>query len=117
MELDAGLIDLLFVVGGAALALIGNWLWGLAKARPDYDEIEAMTKRMVEAAQQMWHLDNEEKYEFVTDKLSDWLKTKGWNISPDLINVFIESAVRLLRREESFCEDLDTRSNDGGEVE
>lgn len=100
MELDTGLIDLLYVASGAAIALVMTYIWGLFKARPDYDEIEQMTRRMVEAAQQMWELSNEEKYAYVSDTLSKWLKMKGWDISPELIQVFIESAVRLLRREE-----------------
>jgi hypothetical protein len=98
--MDSTLIDLLFGVGGAVIAfLVGAGILGLKK-RPDYDKIEFIVTKLVEAAQQMSRLSNEEKYDYVVAHLSAWLKSQGWNISPDLIEVFIESAVRLLRREE-----------------
>lgn len=102
MNVDSGLIELLYVAGGAAFAFLASFVFELLKRRPDYDEIEKMTTRMVEAAQQMWELTNEEKYVYVTQALSKWLKAKGWDISPELIQVFIESSVRLLRREEKL---------------
>lgn len=99
-QLDPKLVDLLFVALGAGAVLIWNFVIGLLKRLPNYDEIEQMTQRMVEAAQQMAQLSNEEKYNYVVEQLSAWLKTKGWDISPELIHIFVESAVRLLRREE-----------------
>lgn len=99
MNLDPTTFDFILTFGGTLIGALAYWLFNTKiKTHPDYDVISEMAYRIVTAAQQMYKEDNAKKFAYATKQLSDFLKAKGWNISPDLIETFIEYAVFLMKR-------------------
>ena len=55
--------------------------------------------RMCVYAAQQTIKDNEEKKQFVLDRVTEWLKSKEIAITPEQLDILIESAVLAMKRE------------------
>lgn len=62
------------------------------------DNLTGFINACVYAAQQTIK-DNEEKKQFVLDRVTEWLKSKEIAISPEQLDILIESAVLTMKRE------------------
>lgn len=100
--MDSNILVSLSVIGGLLVGVAGSYLYSILKNRPDFYTLQEMARAAVEAAEQMYKQGtNSEKLDYASKRLSEMLKTYGWNVPSDLIRALIEQAVSILNRKQN----------------
>lgn len=94
LEILEKLVQVAIVVGIAYFVRWAQW-------RFSDDELQIIKDIVFDGvlySQQVWgHLGGKERYDFAMAKISEELRSRGINISPERLDLFIESAVKFAK--------------------
>ena len=93
----------LLVVGLIAVAVVGYLLYvahafGAQKAQTQFVKLTNIIRTVVNQADAIGSMTNEQKYKFVSDEVSYTLDDWGWKVPPEVVRQMIEGAVDIIHK-------------------